>query len=91
MLPFIKANPLLVGAFVLLIGFGLWLLVSMTERGEIREETNLRESGAVTERLETNEEVLNRVEQAKDAVRDPDPGELERVRGKYDRCRRADC
>lgn len=90
MLGFIKGNPWLAGA----IGVALIVLIALglrhIERGAVRREGQLQRQGAQEERLKQNEETINAVRQANDAVRDPDPGDVERMRAKYDRSRRAD-
>lgn len=81
------SNPYVLGAVgvgVLLLIVALILFFRNLERGEVREEENLQNQGAVIERLQTQEETLNAVRNAQRPVTDD---ELERVRDKYDRNR----
>lgn len=82
---FIKNNPIFAGIVALVLIVGLVLLVGRCEREEAGEEANLVNQGALIERDAAKTEVINHVEQAKDAVEHPTANELQRVCDKYDR------
>lgn len=85
MLTWIKSNPLYAGIVAVL---GLALIAGafayMTAKDKRREQ-QLQEQGVTKERLDAQNEVLNRVEQAIEVERNPDPAFSNRVRCKYDR------
>lgn len=70
------------GVGVLIILIGIALFFRNVEKGQIREENNLRNQGQSEERVKSNEETFNAIQNANRPVtRD----ELNVVCGKYDR------
>lgn len=87
----IKNNPYIALALGIVgMAFVIALFSYLTRENE-RHEENLVNSGVVKERAEANAEVLNRVEKANDAERNPDPVLTDRVRCKYDRNASTSC
>lgn len=95
MMNWIKANPLVAaagGALLLVVAVAA-LIMYFGEREAVRhEQQNAQQTiGAQTERLEANEEVLNNVKEANDAVGDNrSSSDVERMRERFDRARRSD-
>ena len=72
---FIGGNRLIVAAIgigVVLLIIALFLFFRNVERGEIREEENLRNQGAVEEQRKQQGEVINAVQNANRPVTDPE-------------------
>lgn len=90
----VRANPIGAALGTIVVVLGIYIVVSAyfghKDRKEQRIENVLVESGETRERLKANEEVLNNVEDANDAVRNPAPADVERMRERFDRARRSD-
>lgn len=83
----IKSNPLMLGlAGLAIIVFILGLFSYLGARDE-RIENQLIHKGEVQERQKHNQEVINHVQAAKEAVDRPEPTDVERMRNRYDRSR----
>lgn len=91
MMNLIRANPIVAGIIgaVLLAAllFGIRTCVAKEERAEIRVEQKLEEKGAVTERSRQQQETINAVQNANDAVNNPSVSDIERMRNRFNRAR----
>jgi hypothetical protein len=85
MTPFAGPKLLAVGiGTVLLIAAIVGLLIYFNAK-EQRHENQLVNTGVMTERAATAGDTLNTVENAHEAVINPQPDDVERMRSRYDR------
>lgn len=82
---FIKGDPLFLGVIAVVIIAVFMLSIRSCEKQEDHDNANLVNQGAIVERDASKSEVINHVEQAKDAVDNPTSDDLNRVCTKYDR------
>ena len=85
MFSWITRNPLITGLIALVLIAAVIAFFSYLDKGDQRQENQLINHGVTQERDASKTEVINRVEQAQDAVRNPTSNELNRVCEKYDR------
>lgn len=81
--------PKLVAAVLVPVILGVAIAwIAKEEREVVRHEQGLRDDGHKKAKLEMQQEVLKNVDKADAAGSDPDPGNIGRVRSKYDACSR---
>lgn len=85
MISWITKNPLTTGLIALVLIAAVIAFFSYLDKGDQRQENQLINHGVTLEREAGKTEVINRVEQAKDAGDTPTSDELNRVCDKYDR------
>lgn len=85
MMKFITSNPLVAGLIGVALVAAIVAFFVFGDKKEQRIENKLEEKGVITERARSQEEVIKSVENANDAVRNPQPDDLERMRSRYDR------
>jgi hypothetical protein len=85
MFSFLKSNPIFAGIIGLVLIAGIIALIGSCERQEDNDNANLVNQGAVIERDAAKTEVIESVQNAKDAVDNPTSNDLNIVCSKYDR------
>jgi cytochrome b len=88
----IKNNPLIVGGGLALLALLIVLVVSgffkQHDKAVSANNNTQQTVGAQNERLHQNEETINAVQNAHDAVAAPSDDDLNRMRSRFDRSRR---
>lgn len=85
MFSWIKANPIVAGAIVLVAVALIAAFFGYLTSENKRHENQLINQGATVERSNQQSETINAVQDAKNAVEQPSSEQLNRVCGKYDR------
>ena len=90
MLKWISSNPILAGLAALALLALIYGGYSYLNNRADKHDAGLVKQGEQSERLKSNEEVFNAIQAADNAVVNPQPDDVERMRQKYDRTRRQD-